>query len=868
MIDNEIDFFEIFPWNSNFETGINLIDEQHKQLVNILNKLAAHLANLSDSIILNEIFDELADYADYHFKTEEQIWKKYFKDDIWILNHKETHKSFISEVIELKDNKDNKPLDDVIHDIVSFLSQWLAYHILDNDKRMSKVILALESGESLEASKKISDNHMNGSMKLLVGTVLTMYDSLSSRTLDLMREKTLRKKAEKALSLSEERWKVILDGGLEDVWDFKLKYSLVNHDSILETFTKNIIKNKKYVTIYPHDLELIQKNLIEHFEGKKEIFICKYRLLKDDNTWLWVLSRGKVVSKTIDGVFRLVGTNSDVTELELASIIYKNSSQAMFVSDAYNNIISVNAAFTKITGYEEIDVIGENPTILSSNDNEKIIYEKMWKDINKKDSWSGELINKKKNGDIYIEYLNINVVRDEKGYLDHYVALFTDITEKKSSEDIIKKQATYDFLTQLYNRNMFQIQLEEEIVKFSRTKLPFALLFIDLDHFKDVNDTLGHDIGDKVLIEASRRILLNIRKTDFLGRFGGDEFTIILPELKNINIIDNIADKIIKSLTLPFFIDLKQIHISASVGITIYPNDASDAVSLLKNADQAMYGAKKLGRRQFNYYTQKMQDEAQRRQDLLSGLYSSVELNQLELYYQPIIDLDSKEIRKAEALLRWNHPLYGIIYPGEFITLLEYSGLIIKVGDWIYEEVLKQIKKWKVKYNIELQISINKSPVQFKSIDSMRNWKYLLDKYGLSGKNICIEITENLLMESEDIVINKLLDYRNNGVDISIDDFGTGYSSLSYLKKFDIDYIKIDQSFVRNLTEDSQDMILCEAMIAMAHKLNINVIAEGIEEKNQMSLLKDINCDYGQGYLFSKPVKSCEFEKLFLEEYL
>lgn len=868
ITDDEIDFFEIFPWNNNFEVGIDLIDEQHKQLVNILNRLAAHLANLSNSIILNEIFDELADYADYHFVAEEKIWALYFKNDEWLETHHHTHGSFISEVIEIKNNKDNKPLDEVIHDIVSFLSQWLAYHILDNDKRMAKVVLSIQSGESLEVSKIIADKQMNGSMKLLVNTVLTMYDSLSSRTLDLMREKALRRNAEKSLYLNEERWKLILDGGLENVWDFYIKYNKdesIKDDYLIELFTKHITKNKDNCIIHPLDIKKIIRTLTQHLSGQTEFFICKYRLQHIDSSWSWFLSRGKIVSMNDDFDVRLVGTSMDITQRELASIIYKNSSQAMFISDTQNHIISINPAFTKITGYEIDEVIGENPKILSSNEHDENFFKKMWKEINQIGSWSGEIKNKRKNGEIFTEVLNINISNDEDGCIDHYVALFTDISEKKRTEEIIFKQASFDSLTQLHNRRMFQIQLEEEIVKSSNSKLPFALLFIDLDHFKDVNDTLGHEIGDQILIKSSHRILENIRITDFLGRFGGDEFTLILSELKDIIIIERVCTGIIESLSKPFYIGDHEIHISASIGITLYPDDSDNSIELLKNADQAMYGAKKFGRRQFNYYKKSMQEEAQRRQWLLSGLHKSVALNQLEVYYQPIIDLKTNVVNKAEALLRWNHPVEGLIYPSEFIPLLESSGLIVKIGDWVYSETIKQIEKWKISYDNQIQISINKSPVQFKSMSSLENWFVLLKEHNLSGSNICIEITENLLMESEDLVLNKLLEYRNEGIDISIDDFGTGYSSLSYLRNFDIDYIKIDQSFVRNLKVDSQDMILCETMILMAHKLNIKVIAEGIETQEQKDLLFKIGCDYGQGYLFSRPVPAFEFERLFLK---
>jgi diguanylate cyclase (GGDEF)-like protein/hemerythrin-like metal-binding protein/PAS domain S-box-containing protein len=866
MIDNEIEIFEVFPWNKNFEVGIELIDLQHKELVKILNKLASHLANLSTPLILNEVFDELANYADYHFHSEEEIWKANFKNDIWLLTHQKTHSSFISEVIRIKDNKDNKSLDDVIHDIVSFLSQWLAYHILDNDKRMAKAVLSLQSGYTLEESKLIVEDLMSDSMELLINTVLTMYDSLSNRTLALMREKALRKKAEESLLQNEERWKVVLEGGLENVWDFEIKYDRNNPDknhSLIDDFGKNVLKINDDFIIHPSDLGFIENDFKAHLNGETKNYSNKYRILYKDNSWSWILSRGKVVNSETNEKIRVVGTNTDITQKELGSIIYKNSSQGMFISDSNNNIISVNPSFTKITGYELKDVIGLNPKILSSKMHDYIFYKKMWNSITTNNCWSGEIKNKRKNNEIYDISLNINTVFDEKGNIDHYVALFMDITEKKKSEKLIFEHTTFDSLTHLYNRDMIKVSLEEEIKKTGRSKSIFALLFIDLDHFKDVNDTLGHEIGDLLLIEASKRISSVIRGTDIIGRFGGDEFVVILSDLKDITIIEIISNKIIEKLSEVYILGKEKIHISSSIGIGIYPSDGANSLELLSNAEQAMYKAKKNGRKQYHYYRKSLQIEAKKRQSLVSDLYSAIELNQFEVFYQPIINFETNKIEKAEALIRWNHPTKGLIPPNDFIPLSEQFGLIVPIGDWVYSQVVRQIRKWKDENNINIQVSINKSPIQFRFNKSVGDWFSLLKENNLTGKDICIEITENMVMEKEDIVTNKLLEFRNNEVDISLDDFGTGYSSLSYLKKFHIDYIKIDQSFVRNLSANSQDMVLCEAMIVMAHKLNIKVIAEGIETQEQMELLRQMDCDYGQGYLFSKPVAVKDFEKLF-----
>lgn len=868
MNSDEIEFFEIFPWDKNFETGIELIDEQHKQLVDILNRLAAHLASLSSVTALDKIFDELANYADYHFKSEEGIWSRYFKDDEWFIEHEHTHGSFIHEVIELKNNKDNKPFDDVIYNIVIFLSKWLAYHILDTDKRMAKVVLNIQSGAPLEEAKEKANLDMSGSMQTHIETVLSMYSSISTRSLDLMREKALRLQAEKALHVSEERWKFILDSGRENIWDWDIQndelVSSENDVSIIDIIDKKLHKNNKNPHIHPADIEQVKADFQAHLDGETEFYSNKHRVLYEDNSWSWILSRGKVVSRAKNGeALHMIGTHTDITERELASLIYNNSSQSMFVSDADNNIISVNPSFTKVTGYIESEVLGKNPKIFASGMHDNIFYKNMWNLVNANGFWSGEVVNKRKNGDTYVSELKINSIKNVDGVIDHYVALFSDITEKKKSEKIIIEQANFDPLTRLENRRMLKMRLEEEIQRSSRSNIPFALLFIDLDHFKDVNDSLGHDIGDILLIEASVRIKEEIRESDIIARFGGDEFTVILPGIKDTLGVDRIAQNIIDALSQPFVFDEDKIYLSASIGVTLYPADAKSGSELLTNADQAMYQAKKMGRSRFNYFTHFMQESAQKRKQLLSDLHTALDLEQFQMYYQPIVDLKTSKIFKAEALIRWNHNSHGLVPPNDFIPLAEQSGLIVEIGNWVYKESIRQTQEWIEKYKIDFKISINKSPVQFRNIVSLDEWIEYLKMSGLSGSNVVIEITENLLMENEQIITDKLLRFFDEGIEISLDDFGTGYSSLSYLKKLDIDYLKIDKSFIENLEPNSSDMALCEAIVVMAHKLDIKVIAEGIETEAQRDLLSKMGCDYGQGYYFSRPIPADEFEKQF-----
>jgi len=456
------------------------------------------------------------------------------------------------------------------------------------------------------------------------------------------------------------------------------------------------------------------------------------------------------------------------------------------------------------------------------------------------------------------------ISRSEDGKPLRVIGTHTDITERKQAEQTIWSQANFDPLTGLPNRYMFHNRLEQEIKKAHRTKQPLALLFLDLDRFKEVNDTLGHAVGDALLKEAAERLCSSVRDTDTVARLGGDEFTIILSDLDNFSRVETIAEDILQKISIPFRLGEELAYVSASIGITLYPEDAFEIDALLKNADQAMYAAKNLGRNRHHYFTPSMQEAAQRRMRLTLDLRSALAQKQFWIAYQPIVELATGSIRKAEALIRWQHPSRGLIGPNEFIPISEDTGLIVDIGEWAFREAAKQAKHWRTLIHPEFQISVNKSPVQFNvTNDTHAAWVDYLTRLGLPGQSITVEITERLLLDADTTIIDKLLGFRDAGIQVALDDFGTGYSSLSYLKKFNIDYLKIDQSFVRNLSPNSDDMVLCEAIIVMAHKLGMQAIAEGVETEEQKELLIKAGCDYAQGWLFSEALPAKEFEERF-----
>jgi diguanylate cyclase (GGDEF)-like protein len=442
-------------------------------------------------------------------------------------------------------------------------------------------------------------------------------------------------------------------------------------------------------------------------------------------------------------------------------------------------------------------------------------------------------------------------------------ALSREVHDRQVVEQALR-EVNVDRLTGLPNRSVFQDRLEVDIKKAHRSGLPLALLFIDLDHFKEINDTRGHEAGDLLLQQVARRLQSHVRDSDTVARLGGDEFTITLTDLHDTTSVTDLAQKICDDLARPFLVGDELAYISASIGITVFPRDGSTASELLRNADQAMYRSKERGRNRFTYFKSSMQDAAQSRMALSNELRRAVEQGQLEVYYQPIVDMASGQIRKAEALVRWRHPERGDISPVEFIPIAEHTGLISSIGDWVYQQALAKARHWR-RRDPQLTVNVNVSPIQFYEGDGQNCRKWLSD--GPPGvtpavPEMGIEITEGLLLSSDTEVLKQLLAFQQAGIKISLDDFGTGYSSLSYLRKFALDFLKIDKSFVYNLEYDAANVALCEAIIVMAHKLGLRVIAEGVETRQQAELLKNAGCDFGQGFLFGPAMPAPEFESM------
>lgn len=571
----------------------------------------------------------------------------------------------------------------------------------------------------------------------------------------------------------------------------------------------------------------------------------------------------------LEGSPAIIGIVLNVTERKKAqaserraALVYSNTSEAVVITDANAVILDVNPAFTAITGYERSEAIGRRMNLLASGRHDDAFYGEMWHALRTTGRWSGDIWNRRKNGEEYVERLTIDTSYNEDGTVNCHIGLFSDVTAQRRKEETIWRQAHFDHLTGLPNRRMFHEELKRLMNLADREHRSLALIYLDLDLFKEVNDSLGHDKGDELLKEVAHRLRRAVRQDDMVARLGGDEFTLILARGDDLEYVERMCQQVIDTVSEPYVLGHHVVTVSASLGVTRYPRDGTNVTDLLKNADLAMYSAKDAGRNQHCHFSLTMQREAQERRDLLRELQAALEHGEFELYYQPIVELATGHIAKAEALLRWHHPRRGMVAPGDFIPLAEDSGLIVPIGDWVFREAVAQAARWNARYG-ECQISINVSPVQFMSDDlNPCEWVAWAAQHGTPGNAVVVEITERMLMKADGNSRNKLLAFRDAGVHVALDDFGTGYSSLSYLKRFDIDFLKIDQLFVRNISAESDDLALCQAIIAMAHRLGLKVVAEGVATEEQHMLLALAGCDYAQGFLYSQALNARNFEAL------
>lgn len=569
-----------------------------------------------------------------------------------------------------------------------------------------------------------------------------------------------------------------------------------------------------------------------------------------------------------DGLIYAVCTQSaDITrrkhaerQLQLAARVFDRAGEGIVVTDDKAQILTINDAFTRITGYRIEDVMGRKPSMLQSGRHGPDYYEAMWQSLETHGHWQGEIWNRRKNGEIYLEWLTINAVKDPDGKMLNYVGIFSDISAAKESQQRIEFLATHDPLTSLPNRMLFIDRLQVALNKTRRHSHKLAVMFVDLDNFKLVNDTLGHDSGDKLVARVSERMRECVRASDTVARLGGDEFAVLLEEVSQ-NDINQTARRMIRRLSESLHIDGHEIFISASIGISVFPGDGENPATLLKNADMAMYRAKEMGKNTYQFFSKEMRQAVQERHDFENGLRRALERQEFFLLYQPQVSLAEGVLVGMEALIRWQHPDLGLISPDRFIPVAENCGLIDRIGEWVLQTVIRQIIEWQRKGRCPPRVSVNLSPRHFRKTHIPSLIRRYMASYRFDPVLLGVEFTESTLLDDSDHTVAMLRDLRKLGVRLSVDDFGTGYSSLGYMRRYPLDEIKIDRSFVRDIASDPEDRAIALAILAMARALGLQVVAEGIEDAVQFEVLRENGCELGQGYYYARPLPPEEIEK-------
>lgn len=540
-------------------------------------------------------------------------------------------------------------------------------------------------------------------------------------------------------------------------------------------------------------------------------------------------------------------------DLILAAKVFEQSSEAFLITDAFKRIIRVNPAFTEITGYAPEEVIGKTPRVLASGRHGPGFYQRMWRELQRGGEWQGEVWNRRRNGEVFPEWLSITRVQNEDGQTTHYIAIFTDTTQRKAQEAKIRNLAYYDSLTGLANRSLLKDRVQHDVSQAKRHQSKLSLLFIDLDHFKNINDSLGHQVGDGVLIEVAKRLQSLVREQDTIARLGGDEFVAVLPDT-DADGAAHMARKLLDLVARPYQVKQQELTVTPSIGISLFPDDGSDFETLYRCADTAMYRAKQEGRNGFSFFTHEMQAHSIRRLQLENALRRALERDQLTLHYQPQVSVQDGTFIGVEALLRWNHPEWGPVSPAEFIPVAESSGQILAIGEWVLRNAAIQVRRWMDEGLPPMILAVNLSAVQFRHPQLPELVVQIVKDTGLPAHCLELELTESAAMHDPERAIETMNALHGQGILMSVDDFGTGYSSLNYLKRFQVYKLKIDQSFVQDVTNDPEDASIVAAIVHMAHSLGLKVIAEGVETQDQLDFLRAQGCDEMQGYYLARPL--------------
>ena len=682
-----------------------------------------------------------------------------------------------------------------------------------------------------------------------------------------LRSKALRQQNEK-MKLFSERLSSALWASRDGFWDWDLENDtmfLSGPEEFVGPGREARVSTREWLelAVYPEDRVRVEAALEKHIVGHSEHYEAEYRISTFSGRIVWILARGRAVRRDVHGrALQVAGTFRDVSQERLldrdrriAQEVIRSMREVVCVTDLQFRFVSVNEAFCRTTGYSMDEVRGQDTALLNSNQHPLDFYQKMRDSMLQKGRWGGELWQRRKDGEQFLAALETNEVCDSAGQRLYWVAVLTDITDRKRAEQELRYLANYDTLTGLPNRTLLGERLAHSLIRARRLGNKVGVLFLDLDRFKHVNDSMGHAAGDRLLKAAAARIVTCVRESDTVARLGGDEFTVVLEDLKDIQEAEQVARKLLVGFERPLEIDGRhEVVISPSIGLSLYPEHGQVPTDLLKHADTAMYHAKDRGRNTYQVYTDAMDARARLRASIAGQLHKALERNELSLVFQPKLSLAGQRITGAEALLRWSNPVLGDVSPATFIPIAEETGLIMPIGEWVLQQACQQITRWTQAGLREPKIAVNVSALQLFRGELASRLRDILEAARVPAHRIEIELTESMLMGNPEQSIATLNRIKALGVHIAIDDFGTGYSSLSYLKRLPIDTLKIDKTFIADLSTDTDDEAITSTVIMMAHSLGLDVIAEGVETLDQMRYLDEQRCDEVQGNLISPPL--------------
>ncbi len=688
--------------------------------------------------------------------------------------------------------------------------------------------------------------------------------------------------------ISDQRYKLVVEGANDGIWDwdlenntyfFSLKYKKTfgyNADELDNTF------DTWRSLFHPDDFKKALEKVEEYLKSKKGVYKNTYRIRCKDGSYRWVLSRGKAVWDSSGSAIRIAGSHTDITdqmnlqenlrqEKELSESVIRDASVIIFVWDKNKTIRNFNPFAEKVTGYKREDVIGKNGINLLVSEKQKDLMNEIFNKIINGDQFEKseleiDIISKTGNR-VTILWKN-NLLHDQDGNVQGVVSIGMDITERINLEKKLHTMAYYDPLTQLPNRTMLQEKVDNIIKARKDQKSKIAFIYIDIDNFKHINDTLGHAVGDKLLIYISNILSYNIKEPNIVSRLGGDEFGIILTDINNIDDINNEIYNILKLIRRPWTLEKHEFFISTSMGVAMYPDHGENLATLMQNADTAMSNIKEKGKDGFKIYSEDMLETTWKYIQMSNELRYAINNNQFLLYYQPQIDLNTNKIIGVEALIRWKHPEKGFISPMEFIPFAEKTGYINEIGDWVFKTACDQKRRWNTQGNLDIKISINLSSKMLVQKDLVSNIERVLNECNMKCCDIELEITETAIMADLEKAVEVLNNLKKLNLTIALDDFGTGYSSLTYLQKLPIDVLKVDREFIKDIVDDDDESYILKSIIDLAHNLGLKVVAEGVESKTQLDYIRNKGCDIVQGYYFSKPVSVTDMDKLLKKKYI